>query len=208
MITADAEICSRDGAGRKMRSVLGRLFGYSAALATVLSVGEWVLPTLVRPIAVAAMLIGFFIAFVGVPAMMVVVTVRDRGRRRSGRRRCWEPSSSDLGSLWKAVPRSVGLILVAICSVALVSAIVSLLQTQGFSQDTRWSIPSCEWSIVKDHGATNICVNHSRWVATGDEFERAFLGFLALFLSVECAVVLANPANFAGDTTSSPSPST
>ena len=105
------------------------------------------------------------------------------------------------------MPSPVGLILAAICSIALISAIVSLFQTQGFSQNTGWSLPSCEWSIVKNHGATNICVSHSRWVATGDEFERAFLGFIELFLSVECAVVLANPVSVPGDTTTAPPPS-
>jgi hypothetical protein len=193
---------------RKINSAIGKLFGYSAAFAAALSVGEWLLPTLVRPIAVAAMLIGFLIAFLGVPTMMVVAALRHHRGRSKARRRWWEPSSSDLGSLWKAIPSPVGLILAAICSIALVSALVGLFQTRGFSQNTRGSLPSCEWSIFKDHGATNICVSHSRWVATGDEVERAILGFLALFLSVECAVVLAHPVNFAGDTTTPPPPST
>lgn len=76
------------------------------------------------------------------------------------------------------------LALVAVAAV--ISAVVAAIESRGYSQSPPGQLAQCKWSINKDHGQRNICVSHDRWLATGEDFQRMFVGILVLVLAFEC----------------------
>jgi hypothetical protein len=83
----------------------------------------------------------------------------------------------------------VGLAVVAIG--AITSTAVGFDAEGGYSQNPAWTISKCEWSIGTNHGITNICVSHARWIATGQAFRQAFIGGIAFLLALQALMFLA-----------------
>jgi hypothetical protein len=76
--------------------------------------------------------------------------------------------------------------LALVAAAAVISAGVAAIASRGYSQNPPGQLAQCKWSIGKDHGQTNICVSHDRWLATGEDFQRMFVGILVLLLAFEC----------------------
>jgi hypothetical protein len=108
----------------------------------------------------------------------VIALGSDRGR---------EFLRAGLSTPWTVTPLALRTWLVFVVAASAVSATIALPAMGGYSQNSPGEIPTCKWSLGKDQGRTNICVSHARWLATGHEFERVFVGFLAIMLSIECA---------------------
>lgn len=162
----------------------------SATVAALLSVAGWIVPAIIDDLAVPVMIVGFTIALIGMAGVIFTAWSNRLDARGESRTR-WE----FMGRRWREVPRLVrrfpkwlGLMLAVICAVAAVSTALSLRDTGGFSQNPANYLPRCPWSIGTNHGFTEICVSHSRWLATGYEFQRSFLAAIAIFLSIECAI--------------------
>jgi hypothetical protein len=81
--------------------------------------------------------------------------------------------------------------LAAIIVVAVISAVFSVIRTAGYSQNPPRTLSRCQWSIGTNHGLTNLCVSHARWLSTGDEFQRIFIAFMAVFLALGSAAFAA-----------------
>jgi hypothetical protein len=108
--------------------------------------------------------------------------------RRDGREAAMGPLSID--TIKAVVPTRLKQIVVVIAGVAIISVIASFIGTGGYSQNPPWTLPHCQWSIGTNHGFTNLCVSHARWLATAEEFQRAVIGFSAVFLSAICVLLV------------------
>src|SRR4051794_1133228 len=132
------------------------------------------------------MLLGFMFAFGGMVIFIVVGVLASASRSVRPR--------GGLTALLEGTPTRLGAVLLGLVACAIVSAIAGLITTGGYSQDLENAQPNCHWPIVTDHGATVLCVSHDRWLRTGQGFEHAFLGFIAVFTSLECAGLAADIA--------------
>jgi hypothetical protein len=183
-----------DTDGAEERRVGGLLGGTVTAIlaggAALGSLVGWLLPQALNNVAGPILVVAFFAAFVGMASLIAFVW---SGSLRVVQQRGWGYAVRDEspGFAWRQIPRRFRQGLLAIVAVAVISTAASLIGTAGYSQNPRGALSRCEWSIGTNHGLTNICVSHARWLATGDEFERAFLGFVAVFLCVESVAFFA-----------------
>jgi hypothetical protein len=129
------------------------------------------------------MLLGFGLAFFGFVALVVGRIVESKGRAP--------------GTPLAGAPGRLVVVLSVLCSVAAASAIAGVISTGGYSQNPRWQLARCEWSIGTDHGATSLCVPHSRWLATGEGFQHLFLSASGVFLCLDCAAWAAHARRLA-----------
>jgi hypothetical protein len=137
------------------------------------SVLWWLDPAFADATGVAVMLGGFLFTFAGL--VLVIGAASGRG----------PDFARELSTPWAVRPRVLPGWLALVVAAAVISAAVAAIETRGYSQNPSGQLPQCKWSIVKDHGQTNICVNHDRWLATGEDFQRIFVGGLVLFLAFE-----------------------
>lgn len=175
--------------GRRAGALLGGyVTGILAGCAAVGSLVGWLLPETLNNVAGPVLALSFFAAFIGMMALIATVW---SGSLRVVQQRGWGYAVRDNspGFSWHQVPGRVRQGLLAIVAVAVISTATSLIGTAGYSQNRRGALSRCEWSITTNHGLINICVSHGRWLATGDEFERAFLGFVAVFLCIESGIL-------------------
>jgi hypothetical protein len=165
-----------------------------AGFAAVLSVGGWAFPPLFGVLAFPVILILFFLALIGIA--LLVISSKDPGRQphasQRGLRVRLAPSVS--GRFFTSLTRRqlwgiAGIVVAAVMGV--VTAVATTATMGVYSQNPPWTISKCEWSVGTNHGATNICVSHARWLEQGEEFKRAFTGIIALFLAVEALIFLA-----------------
>jgi hypothetical protein len=183
------------GLGDEPRSLV---LGYAAestcvlaAVAVVLSLVGWLVPALLNAIADWAMIIGFIFAFFGMAAAIICSWVSDLGFGGAPGRRFKLRRSPSLGAVLSRAPRRLKLVMGTIIALGVVSFALSFFGTGDYSQNPSGTLPRCKWSIGTNHGLTNICVSHARWLATGEEFQRAFIGLIAVFLSIECLIFAA-----------------
>lgn len=164
--------------------------GIAAVVGVVVAVLWWAAPSLEKSDEGMVLVIGFLAAFLGMVGLIAFVGITSSARARGSD----QERPTDPRSLWQRLPHWF-LYGVGVVGLATVGSIVaSLVGTGGYSQNPANSLHRCPWSIGTNHGLTNICVSHARWLATGDEFGRAFLGLVTVFLIVQC-VVFTNFAN-------------
>jgi hypothetical protein len=154
--------------------------GTLAVVATCVALAWWAAPSLESRAEGLVLVGGFFAAFFG---MMALIGTVGRFRRSQS-----QELSTDPRSIFRILPRWFISGVAAIVLVTVVSIVASLVGTGGYSQNPAHFISRCPWSIGTNHGLTNVCVSHTRWLATGDAFGRAFLGMATVFLTVQCVV--------------------
>ena len=159
--------------------------GCTAAVAAGTSVLGWAWGPLLDRVGEPLMLLGFLACFAGFAVVMAVV-VTDRAERPR------EPR--DASALFSCLPTRIRRALVLMAIMAGMSAAAGLISTGGWSTELKGEHVGCEWSLVKGHGATTLCVSHDRWLRTARGFEHGFLGFLAIFASAEAAALAASTA--------------
>jgi hypothetical protein len=165
-----------------------RLIGAKAAygLATItalFSVASWIIPAVLGAAGGWLLLVDFVFGFVGLAVIIVATGVRNF----QGRATLIDGVSAVPPT---ALPNRLKIAAGGVIGVAVVSMLGGFVSTAGYSQNPQGTDPHCEWSIGTNHGLTNICVSHSRWVATGDGVIRASLGFLAIFLTFICIIIV------------------
>lgn len=101
-------------------------------------------------------------------------------RRRGG------DFARELSGPWTLRPRLLRDWLALVAAAAVISGGVAAVESGGYSQNPAGELAQCKWSINKDHGQTSICVSHDRWLTTGEDFQRIFVGILVLLLVFEC----------------------
>jgi hypothetical protein len=170
----------------KAAQVAGGLAGLAAALA----IGGWAFPPLLDAVGIPFVVVLFVIMLSG----MVLLAYPKLGQPRRSRKGFWSrPLPPDPFRFLNFLNHGRTWTILAILAFALagfVAAANGLGSTGGYSQNPAWTISKCKWSIGTNHGATNICVSHARWLATGQGFDQGFLGFLAVFFSIEAAIFL------------------
>jgi hypothetical protein len=166
-------------------------------LAAGISVLGWAAPALLNRFADFVTVIGFLLVFIGTGGTLIVVWANGvETLVRQGWRTASQGPSFDLSI--SRIPRRLKQMLAAIIVVAVTSAVFSVIRTAGYSQNPPGTLSRCQWSIGTNHGLTNLCVSHARWLSTGDEFQRIFIGFMAIFLALGCAAfAAAGPKEFA-----------
>ena len=174
-----------------------------AVIAACVSLIGWIAPSALNSVAFPMMITGFFIAFVGMGGAIFMTWGNWFDRKENEKK--WRDRLRFWSGLWwilplfQRVPRRLVIVLGFVCAVAITSSATSLAETGGYSQNPPNFLSRCPWSIGTNHGFTNLCVTHSRWLATGYEFERSFIGFLALFLAVECLMYVSQATLYWGD---------
>ena len=172
--------------GDKAAQVAGGLAGLAAALA----IGGWAFPPLLDAVGIQFVVVLFLIMLSG----MALLIFPKLGQPRRSRKGLWSrPLPPDPFRFLSFLDRRRTWTILGIFTAALagfVGAIDGLGSTGGYSQNPAWTISRCKWSIGTNHGVTNICVSHARWLATGQAFDQGFLGFLAVFFSIEAAIFL------------------
>jgi hypothetical protein len=119
---------------------------------------------------------GFVLAFLG---MVAITSGLNRGRALS---------QKTVGRAWASLPKWLSNGLGLLIAVAFVSSVGSMITTDGYSRNPAGTVQGCRWSIGTNHGQTNLCVSHARWLAAGESFERIFVGMTSVFLVIECVV--------------------
>jgi hypothetical protein len=157
-----------------MTRVLAVVYAVAASGAATLSVAWWLSPAVLANHIGWIILGGFVLGFVG---LGFVVDSLNHGRRLSQR---------TIEAAWGSLPRAVGVALGALAVVAVVSAIGSGVASHGYSKNGPSAIAGCRWSIVRN--GSDHCVSHARWLAVGEAGDRLFVGFIGLFLTIECAM--------------------
>jgi hypothetical protein len=110
------------------------------------SVLWWLDPAFADATGVAVMLGGFLFTFAGL--VLVIGAASGRG----------PDFARELSTPWAVRPRVLPGWLALVVAAAVISAAVAAIETRGYSQNPSGQLPQCKWSIVKDHGQTNICV--------------------------------------------------
>jgi hypothetical protein len=172
-VDAKVDFMSDDLAVSRIGAIVA---GVAASAGAAFTVAWWIDPAFADAAGDPVMLVGFLFVMGGLGTVIALGSDRGRGFLRS----C-------LSTPWTVTPLAVRTWLALVVAASALSAAVALPAMGGYSQNSPGEIPTCKWSLVKDHGRTNICVNHARWLATGHEFQRVFVGFLAIMLSIECA---------------------
>jgi hypothetical protein len=155
----------------------------SASLGALTDLIWWIDSEFLGSGVVWAFLIGFVLAFFYFLPLVAFLWTRTflkvfRGQEVDQRpRRLLE----DVPKRW--VNYVIGVIVVCIGS-----SIAGFIEPGGYSQGPETSNPSCRWVIGTNHGLTNLCVSHARWVATGQDFYRAGFDFMTLFLIITSAL--------------------
>jgi hypothetical protein len=153
---------------------LAKATGLAASAGAVLSIAWWIDPAFADATGVPVMLVGFMFTFAGA---VIVIWVARRGGGEFAR---------ELSTPSMVRPRLLRDWLALVTAAAVISGGVAAIGSGGYSQNPPGELPECKWSIGKDHGQTNICVSHDGWLATGEDFQRVFLGILVLLLVFQC----------------------
>jgi hypothetical protein len=154
-----------------------------AAITDIVSVVAWIIPAVLSVVGVWLLLVDFVFGFVGLGSIIVAIVVRNvQGR--------WASSDRLRATTTIPLPLRLKVAVGSVIGLAVVSMIGGFVSTSGYSQNPQGTDPHCKWSIGTNHGLTNLCVSHSRWVATGDGVVRAALGFLAIFLTTLCIIIV------------------
>jgi hypothetical protein len=155
-----------------------------AAIAALLSLSGWLLPVFLNAVGDWAMVFGFAITFVGLAVAIVCTWASDLGFGGTPGRLTLRRTPT-LAEWLSRTPRRLKQVAGVIIAVGIASFVLNLAGTGGYSQNPLGTLSDCEWSIGTNHGLTNLCVSQARWLQTGDEFQRAFLSLVAVFLSIE-----------------------
>jgi hypothetical protein len=158
----------------KLAQRFAKATGLAASAGAVLSIAWWIDPAFADATGAPVMLAGFVFTFAGA---VVVIWV---ARRRGGK------FARELSAPWRLRPRLLRGWLALVTAAAVISGGVAAVESGGYSQNPPGELAQCKWSINKDHGQTNICVSHDRWLATGEDFQRIFVGILVLLLVFQC----------------------
>jgi hypothetical protein len=165
-----------------------------ACLAVAFGIGGWAFPPLVKTLGDPVILVLLLIAFSGVALVFyLLVFLKLDSTRRSLDGALASPFTLEPVRFLAFLTNGPTWTSLGICASALtgfVVAVAGALGTGGWSQNPAWTISLCKWSVGKNHGATNVCVSHAHWLATGQQFDRTAIGFLAVFLSIEAAIFL------------------
>jgi hypothetical protein len=153
---------------------LAKATGLAASAGAAVSIAWWLDPALADATGVAVMLVGFVFTLAG----LVLVLGASRGRRPDLAR--------ELSAPWAVRPRVLQGWLALVVAAVVISGGVAAIDSRGYSKSPPGQFAQCKWSIGKNHGKTNICVSHDRWLATGEDFQRMFVGILVLLLAFEC----------------------
>jgi hypothetical protein len=161
-----------------------------AALAALLSLSGWLLPVFLNAIGDWAMVLGFTITFFGLATAFVCTLTSDLGFGGTPGRLTLRRTPT-LADWLSRTPRRLKQVAGVIIAVGIASSVLNFVGTGGYSQNPLGTLPHCEWSIGTNHGFTNLCVSHARWLRTGEQFQRAVLSLIALFLSIESLIFAA-----------------
>jgi len=159
---------------RRVAQKLAKVTGLAASVGAAVSIAWWLDPSFADATGFAVMLVGFGFTLAGL--VLVLRTARGRGPE----------FAREVSTPWTVTPRLLRGWLALVAAAAVISAAAAAIESRGYSQNPPGELAQCKWSIVKDHGRTNICVSHDRWLATGEDFQRMFVGILVLLLAFEC----------------------
>jgi hypothetical protein len=175
----------------RWRVQVAQIAGALGAAGAAVSLAGWAYPPLLNVFGIPVMVVVFLFGFSG----MVLMLFGENEARPARRHGFWSvpslPSDPFRFVKFVNIERAraiVGLVVVATGAVA--SAAVGFNAEGSYSQNPVWTISRCEWSIYTNHGLTNICVSHARWIATGQDFRQAFIGLAAFFLALEALLLL------------------
>lgn len=152
-----------------------KVTGLAASIGAAVSIAWWFDPSFADATGVAVMLVGGGFTLAGL--VLVLRTARGGGRG----------FAREMPALWAVRSRILRRWLTLVAAAAVISASVAAIDSRGYSQHPPGTLAQCKWSIVKDHGQTNVCVSHDRWLATGEDFQRMFVGVVVLLLAFECS---------------------
>jgi hypothetical protein len=158
----------------RLTQTLAKATGLAASAGPAVAIGWWLDPGFADATGVAVMLIGFVFTLGGL--VLLIWTARGRG----------PDFPREVSRPWTVRPRLLRDWLALVAAAAVISGGVAAIGSRGFSQNPPGELAQCKWSLVKDHGQTNICVSHDRWLAEGGDFQRMFVGILVLLLAFEC----------------------
>lgn len=176
-------------AARRLRTAVTTGLALVATVCAATGVASWLLPDHLKFV-VWLFLVAFFAAFAGM-GYMIVARIRARDHRDDGPRTPDIRAAARLPSLRKLV------IVALTCGV--VSGAAGLITTSGYSADPPRNDPSCPWRIGTNHGSTNRCVTHARWLQVQDGVDRGLLGIVTLFTSIECLMSISLKVGIASD---------
>jgi len=150
-----------------MRVRCAVVLGIAGVIGTVVVLTGALAPGVMAPVLPWVTVFLFALGFVGVP-VLIVTNVADRipSRRRTPRH---EHSAPRVGREFWRRRRWLAVLLGSCVAISVVTVAVTLVATGGWSPNGRWALKRCQWSLGTNHGFTNICVSHDRWLATNNE---------------------------------------
>jgi hypothetical protein len=157
----------------------------TAAASTVVG---WVWGALLDAAGEPLMIVCLATAGAGMVAVLVVAATDPTAQRR------WRPRNPPVTTFTgirpdrRRAPWAIGLI-------AAISGAAGFVSTGGLSPDARNTQPGCQWSVGTDHGATERCVSHGRWLEVERGVEHGLLGMIAVFACIESGFFAAAAAH-------------